>query len=78
MLVFEERGNRSTRRKPLSAEQTPNKLNPRMTRQIWESNPGHTGGRRMPSLHPQEPKEHRLEHKEKIEKIFKSADCCFQ
>ena len=31
MLVFEERGNRSTRRKPLGTEQRTNKLNPRMT-----------------------------------------------
>jgi len=31
MLVFEERGNRSTRRKPLGAEQRTNKLNPHMT-----------------------------------------------
>ena len=31
MLVFEERGNRSTRRKPLGAEQRTNKLNPNMT-----------------------------------------------
>ena len=30
-LVFEERGNRSTRRKPLGAEQRTNKLNPHMT-----------------------------------------------
>ena len=31
MLVFEERGNRSTRRKSLGAEQKTNKLNPQMT-----------------------------------------------
>ena len=30
-LVFEKRGNRSTRRKPLGAEQRNNKLNPHMT-----------------------------------------------
>ena len=30
MLVFEERGNRSTRRKPLGAEQRTNKINPHM------------------------------------------------
>ena len=37
MLVFEERGNRRTRRKPLGAEWRTNKLKPHMT----------------PSLHPQ-------------------------
>ena len=31
MVVFEERGNRSTRRKPLSAEKRTNKLNPHLT-----------------------------------------------
>ena len=31
MLVFEERGNRSTRKKPPGAEQRTNKLNPHMT-----------------------------------------------
>ena len=31
MLVFDERGNRSTWRKPLGAEWTPNKLNSHMT-----------------------------------------------
>ena len=31
MLVFEERGNRSTRRKPGGAEKSTNKLNPHMT-----------------------------------------------
>jgi len=31
MLVLEERGNRSARRKPLEAEQRTNKLNPHMT-----------------------------------------------
>ena len=31
MLVFEERGNRSTRRKPLGAEKRTNKLNPHLT-----------------------------------------------
>jgi len=31
MLVFDERGNRSTRRKPLGAEWTTNELNPHMT-----------------------------------------------
>ena len=31
MLVFAERGNRSTRRKHLGAEQRTNKLNPHMT-----------------------------------------------
>ena len=31
MLVFEERGNRITRRKPLGAEKRTNKLNPHMT-----------------------------------------------
>ena len=31
MLVFEERGNRSTWRKPLGAEQRTNELNPHMT-----------------------------------------------
>ena len=40
MVVFEERGNRSTRRKPLGAEKRTNKLNPHITP---ESNPGHIG-----------------------------------
>ena len=31
MLVFEERGNRSTRRKPLGAQYRTTKLNPHMT-----------------------------------------------
>ena len=31
MLAIEERGNRSTRRKPLGAEQRANKLSPHMT-----------------------------------------------
>ena len=39
MLVFEKRGNRSTRRKPLGAEQRNNKLNPHMTPDL-EIEPG--------------------------------------
>ena len=39
MLVFEKRGNRSTRRKPLGAEQRTNKLNPHMTPDL-EIEPG--------------------------------------
>jgi len=39
MLVFEERGNWSTRRKPLGAEQRTNKLNPHMTPDL-EIEPG--------------------------------------
>ena len=35
MLVFEERGNRSTRRKPLGAT---NKLNPHMTQRTYDGN----------------------------------------
>ena len=51
MVVFEERGNRSTRRKPLGAEKRTNKLNPHITP---ESNPGRIGGRRVlsPLRHP--------------------------
>ena len=41
MVVFEERGNRSNRRKPLVAEKRTNKLNPHITP---ESNPVHIGG----------------------------------
>ena len=39
MLVFVERGNQSTRRKPPGAEKRTNKLNPHI---MPESNPGHT------------------------------------
>ena len=55
MLVFEERGNWCTRRKPLGAEKRTNKLNPHITP---ESNPGHIGGRRVlsPLRHPCTPK----------------------
>ena len=58
MLVFEERGNRSTRKKPLSAEKRTNKLNPHVTPDL-ESNPGHIGGRRVlsPLRHPCTPQE---------------------
>ena len=56
MLVFEERGNQSARRKPLSAEQRTNKLNPHMTPDLgiepgshwWEVSALTT----VPSLHP--------------------------
>ena len=56
MLFFEERGNRSTRRKPLSAEQRTNKLNPHMKTDLgiepgprwWEASALTTA----PSLHP--------------------------
>ena len=43
MLVFEERGNRNTRRKPLGAEPRTNKLNAHMTPDL-EIEPGHNGG----------------------------------
>ena len=39
VLVFEEGGNRSTRRKPLGAEQRTNNLNPHMTPDL-EIEPG--------------------------------------
>ena len=56
MLVFEERGNRSTRRNPLGAELRTNKLNPHMTLDLgiepgahwWEASALTTA----PSLHP--------------------------
>ena len=55
MLVFEGRGNRSTRRKPLGAEQRTNKLNPHLTPDLgiepgphwWEASALTTA----PSLH---------------------------
>jgi len=58
MLVFEERGNWSTRRKPLGAEQRTNKLNPHMTPDLeiepgpywWEASALITA----PSLHSQD------------------------
>ena len=45
-MVFEERGNRSSRRKSHGAEWRTDKLNPHLT-PTWESNPGHIGGRRV-------------------------------
>ena len=56
MLVFEERGNRSTRRKPLGAEWRTNKLNPHMTPDL-EIEPGPNWSEASalttaPSLHP--------------------------
>ena len=56
MLVFEERGNQSTRRKPLCAEKRTNKLNPHMTPSLgiepgphwWEASALTTA----PPLHP--------------------------
>ena len=56
MLVFEERGNWSTRRKPLGAEKRTNKLNPHLTLDLgiepgphwWEASALTTA----PSLHP--------------------------
>ena len=56
MVVFEERGNRSTRRKPLGAEKRTTKLNPHMTPDLgiepgphwWEASALTT----VPSLHP--------------------------
>ena len=52
MVVFEERGNRSTRGKPLGAEKITNKLNPHMTSDLGIE-PG-LGGRRVLSTlrHP--------------------------
>ena len=54
MVVFEERGNWSTRRKPFGAEKRINKLNPHITP---ESIPGHIGVRRVlsPLRHPWTP-----------------------
>ena len=56
MVVFEERGNRSTRRQPLSAEKRTNKLNPHMTPDLgiepgphWQEASALTTA---PSLHP--------------------------
>jgi len=57
MLVFEERGNWSTRRKPLGAEKRTNKLNPHLMPDLgiepgpqwWEASALTTA----PSLHPQ-------------------------
>ena len=43
MLVFEEKGNQSTRRKPLGAEKRTNKLKPHMTPEL-EIKLGHIGG----------------------------------
>ena len=56
MVVFEERGNRSTWRKPLGAEKRTNKLNPHMTPDLgiepgphwWNASAPTTA----PSLHP--------------------------
>ena len=56
MGVFEGRGNRSTRRKPLGAERRTNKLNPHMTQDLgiepgpnwWEASAPTTA----PSRHP--------------------------
>jgi len=56
MRVFEERGNRSTRRKPLGAGLRTNKLNPHMPPELgiepvphwWEASALTTA----PSLHP--------------------------
>jgi len=55
-LVFEERGNWSTRRKPLGAEKRTNKLNPHLTPDR-EIEPGHIGERRVlsPLRHPYTP-----------------------
>ena len=58
MVVFEERGNRSTRRKPLGAEKRTNKLNRHTTPDLgieprphwWEASALTTA----PSLHPKE------------------------
>ena len=61
MQVFEEGGNRSTRRKPLGAEQRTNKLNPHMTPVItvtqnmtqfdWKIRPGTIGSSKCSSLY---------------------------
>ena len=57
MLVFEERGNQSTRTKPLGAEKRTNKLNPHLTPE-QEIEPGPHWWKASalttaPSLHPQ-------------------------
>jgi len=64
MLVFEQRG---YRRKPLGAEQRTNSTH--IWRYIWESNPGHNGGRRVlsPLRHPCTPHE--------SIKLLKSSNC---
>ena len=59
MVVFEERGNRSIRRKPLCAEKRREPTNStHIWRRIWESNPDHIGGRRVlsPQRHPCTPR----------------------
>ena len=56
MLVFEERGNRSTRRKPLVVEKRTNKLIPHLTPDLGiEPGPHWWGANALttaPSLHP--------------------------
>ena len=51
MLVFEERGNRSTRRKTSRCRVENQQNSTHIRRRVWESNPGHIGGRRV--LSPQ-------------------------
>ena len=57
MLVFEEIGNQSTRRKPLAAEKRTNKLNPHMTPDVeiepWPHRQEASALTTAPSLHPQ-------------------------
>jgi len=56
MAVFEERENRSTRRKPLGAEKRTNKFNPHMTPDLGIEPASHRGEASAlttaPSLHP--------------------------
>ena len=56
MLVFEERGNRSTRRKPLGAEQRTNKLNPHMKPDVGiEPGPGAVSRKSRKLFGPEKP-----------------------
>ena len=71
MLVFEERGNRGTRRKPLGAEQRTNKLSPHLTPDLgiepgphwWEASALTTA----PPLHPLQ------ERKRNAQKLSKTS-----
>ena len=57
MLVFEERGNRSTRRKPLGAEKRTNKLSPHLTPDLGiEPGPHWWEASALTTRHPCTPK----------------------
>ena len=48
VLICEQRGNRSTRGKTsLSKDENQQQSHPHMTPSVWESNPDHTGGKRV-------------------------------